>query len=66
MSSSTYRRLFSLEGDDMWNIDQIINLPVLVKVITLVAGMCIGVGFLLFEEAGDKKDTKLLDEKSKS
>lgn len=51
MSSSTYRRLFSLEGDDMWSMDQIINLPVVVKVIILVAGMCIGVGFLLCEAA---------------
>ena len=49
----------------MWSMEQIINLPVSVKVIILVAGMCIGVGFLLFEEANDKK-TKLLDEKSKS
>jgi hypothetical protein len=55
-----------LEGDDMWNMDQIINLPVLVKVIILVAGMCVGIGFLLCEEAGDIKDTKPLDEKSKS
>ncbi|SNU08195.1 hypothetical protein SAMN06297422_11634 [Lachnospiraceae bacterium] len=47
----------------MWSMDQIINLPVSVKVIILVAGMCIGVGFLLFEEANDKKKTKLLDER---
>ena len=50
----------------MWNMDQIINLPVSLKVIILVAGMCVGIGFLLCEEAGDKKDTKPLDEKSKS
>lgn len=49
----------------MWNMDQIINLPVLVKVIILVAGMCVGIGFLLFKETNDKKKTKLLDEKSK-
>lgn len=49
----------------MWNMDQIINLPVLVKVIILVAGMCVGIGFLLFEKTNDKKKTKLLDEKSK-
>jgi len=66
MSSSTYRRLFSLEGDDMWNMEEIISLPISVKVVILVAGMCVGIGFLLCEEAGDKKDTKPLDEKSKS
>ena len=40
--------------------------PISVKVVILVAGMCVGIGFLLCEEAGDKKDTKPLDEKSKS
>lgn len=47
MSRNTCRRLFSLEGDDMWSMDQIINLPVLVKVIILVAGMCIGTVFFI-------------------
>lgn len=35
----------------MWNIEESIILPVSVKVIILVAGMCIGAGFLLCEAA---------------
>lgn len=66
ISRNTYRRLFSLEGGNMWNMEKIISLPISVKVVILVAGMCVGIGFLLCEEAGDKKDTKPLDEKSKS
>ena len=50
----------------MWNMEEIISLLISVKVVILVAGMCVGIGFLLCEEAGDKKDTKPLDEKSKS
>ncbi len=39
----------------MWNMEEIISLPISVKVVILVAGMCVGIGFLLCEEAGDKK-----------